>query len=364
MQPCEGAGATGCTGIIENQPVNNVEKLTIDQIAKMAYVSRSVVSRVLNNHSNVSDEARQRVMHVIEKYNYMPSAAARSLVTNRSYEISVLVPRKADEVLANGYWSLLLLGITEGCRQRGYLVSLSMIGNEQSAEINRRILAGHHFDGYMMVSKEVVSLIMPSVRQRQLPALLIGNHPQHPELSFVDVDNSEGAYKAASYLIGLGHREVATIAGPLCAQESRDRLAGFKRAHREYGLPISPDYVVEGEYTERSGYAAMQRLLALPCRPTAVFCMNDAMATGGLLAIHDAGLHVPSDVSVVGYDDLPASAYTMPPLSTLRQPIRRMGYVAAGHLIDQVEGNARERVRVKLSAELIVRRSCGRPQGA
>lgn len=341
------------------------DRLNIDEIARLAFVSRSVVSRVINNRANVSDEARQRVQKVISAYNYTPSAAARSLATNRSYEINVLMPRKREEALANAYWPLLLMGITEACARRGYLVSLTMVGPDPDDTVNRHVLAGRQFDGYLMVSNQVSHLFAPTLAERGFPMLLIGQDTRHPELSHVDLENVAGGEDATRHLIDLGHRRIAALSGPRETQETRDRLAGYARALHEAGLPAPASYVAEGDYSERSGYEAMQRLLALPSPPTAVFCLNDTMAVGALLSAADAGLDVPGDLSVVGYDDLPVAAYTRPPLTTMRQPIRDMGACAAACLIDRAEGAPTDApLRRILTAELVVRRSSGPPPHA
>ncbi len=336
-----------------------MQKLNIDDIARLAFVSRSVVSRVLNNRPNVSNEARARVQKIIERYNYRPSATARSLATDRTYEISILAPRKKDDVLANGFWSLIFLGISEQCIKRGYFVSLTMISGEMEAHLNDRILNGHNFDGYILISKEVADQTLPALRKREMPTVLIGHDPDFPDLHSVDVDNVDGGYKATKHLLDFGHRHVAAITGPLHTQESVDRLDGFKKAHREVAVPVTETLCVEGEYSQQGGYECMQRLLDHTPRPTAVFCVSDAQAAGALLALHRAGLTVPGDVSVIGYDDLPISRFTIPPLTTIHQPIYRMGERAADIVIDQIEGKNKEVLHVHLQADLVIRETCG-----
>jgi LacI family transcriptional regulator len=244
------------------------QKLTIDRIAKLAYVSRSVVSRVLNNRPNVSDEARARVMKVIKEYDYTPNATARSLATDRTNEISILAPRKDDEVFANGFWSLLFLGISEQSLRRNYFVSLSMVTLEMEAELNDRILYGHNFDGYILITREVAGIVFPAICRTDKPAVLIGHDPDYPDLNTVDVDNFDGAYQATRHLLDLGYRCIAAIMGNLEAQETRDRLAGYKSAHEEFGVPVSEDRILVGDFSQRSGYALMQQVLhdPLPAR--------------------------------------------------------------------------------------------------
>ena len=336
-----------------------MEKITIDQIAKMAYVSRSVVSRVLNNRPNVSDESRERVLRVIEAYNYTPNATARSLATHRSFEICILAPRKPDDVFANAFWSLLFLGISEQALKRGYFVSLSMVADEMEGKMNQRVFCGPLFDGYILISRTVLDQLLAAIRQRRIPVVQIGSTPDYEDVPSVDIDNISGACAATEHLIGLGHRNIAAIMGALYNMESIDRLEGYKKALVRHGLPLEDDMVGVGNYSHKSGYDAMATLLTRTPRPDAVFCANDAMAAGALLAISEAGLSVPHDVAVVGYDNLPGSAYTIPPLTTISQPIHRMGERAADLLIDRIEEVNLDVAHEKLDACLIIRKTCG-----
>ncbi len=336
-----------------------MEILTIDQIAKMAYVSRSVVSRVINNHSNVSDEARERVQKIVDQYNYTPSAAARRLVTSRSYEISLLTPRKDDEVLANGFWPLLLTGITETCNEHGYLVSLSMVSGMMKHEIRRRILSRSDFDGFIVVGQQVSDLVGPALEKRRAACIVIGALPTSSSMSYIDAGNAYGGMLAARHLANLGHERIGVISGVSDTQETRERLAGYRNALRAARLPIDDRLHVEGDYSEKSGYVSMQRLLALDEPPTAVFCMCDAIALGALLAIRRSGRDVPGDISVVGYDDLPFAKYTSPPLTTIHRPVFDMGGLAALCVIDQAEGRTTSPVTKRLDVSLKVRETTG-----
>ena len=338
-----------------------MERLTIDQIAKMAYVSRSVVSRVINNHSNVSDEARERVQRIVEKYNYTPNAAARSLVTSRSYEVSLLTPRKEDEVLANGFWPLLLTGITETCNDQGYLVSLSMVSGKMKHEIRRRILSRTDFDGFIVVGQQVSELVGTALHRKRAASVVIGARPTWSSISYIDAGNAYGGMLAVRHLVELGHRRIGVITGVADSQETRDRLGGYVHALSGAHIASPRELRVEGDYSEKSGHEAMKRLLALDNPPTAVFCMCDAMALGALLAVRESGLSVPDDISVVGYDDLPFSRYTSPPLTTIHQPVFEMGGLAATCVIDQVEGRLLAPVTRRLDVTLTVRETTAPP---
>lgn len=337
------------------------KKMTIDQVAELAYVSRSVVSRVLNDHPNVSEEARARVEKVIEEYNYRPSSAARSLATDRTFEICILTPRRQSDALANGFWTLLHLGIFEHCIERGYFVSLSMVSSEMESEVHEHILSEHRFDGFILITEEVTELVAHALKDRDMPAVLIGHDPDHAELNSVDVDNYQGAYEATQYLCELGHTRVGAIFGSLDLKESVERREGYAQALRDAGVPVDTDWIAGGDYSQESGYALMQRWIERGEYPSAVFCANDGMALGALLALHQADIDVPGEVSVVGFDDLPTSQYAYPPLTTVHQPIREKGEQAADMIIGQIEGTDDEVRHVKLPAELVVRESAGPP---
>ena len=337
-----------------------MEKLNIDQVAELAYVSRSVVSRVLNNHPNVSDEARERVLKVIEEYDYRPSSVARSLATDRTFEICILTPRRGDEALANGFWTLLHLGIFEECIRRGYFVSLSMISAGMESEINDRILKEHKFDGYVLITQEVVDLVGPALRKQERPTVLVGHDPDYPDLNSIDVDNFRGAYKAVSHLCDLGHERIGAIWGSPDMQESVDRQDGFRQALEDASRPVLDDWIAVGDYSQQNGLDTMNAWIERGIDVSAVFCASDTIAMGALLALHKAGANVPGDVAIVGFDDLPTSQYIYPPLTTVRQPIYEKGERAASILIDHIEQEEEaEIVHANLEPDLVVRESCG-----
>ena len=336
-----------------------MKNMTIDRVAELAYVSRSVVSRVLNDHPNVSDEARRRVLSVIEEYDYRPSSVARSLATDRTFEVGVLTPRRRGDAWANGFWPLLHASIFEQCIERGYFASLSMISAEMQADLNQRILNDRRFDGYILVTQEVTALVADALQAREVPVVLIGRDPARPAWLSVDVDNADGAYEATRHLCRLGHRRIAAILGSLDMQESVSRRAGYQQALKEAGRPAEEAWTAVGDYSRRSGFEIMRRWIKQGLESTAVFCASDTMAMGALLALHEAGVAVPAEMAVVGFDDLPTSRYTVPPLTTVRQPIREKGERAADLIIDLIEGKTPDCCHVTLQPELKVRVSCG-----
>jgi LacI family purine nucleotide synthesis repressor len=337
---------------------NEEENMTIDQVAELAYVSRSVVSRVLNDHPNVSDEARERVEKVIEEHDYQPNSMARSLATDRSYEISVLTPRRGDESLANGYWPLLYSGIFQQCLERGYFVSLSMVSQEMKDKISDRA-ADTRFDGYMLITREVTEIVEGALRSRDVPTVLIGHNAEWEDLRSIDIDNTTGGYKAGAHLCELGRKDIGVILGNPQLMETADRREGLRAALEEAGRTVPDERVAIGDYSQESGYEIVQRWIANESVPSGLFCASDTMAMGALLALHEGGYDVPKDVAVVGFDGLPSSKYTIPPLTTVRQPVYEKGKKAANVLIDKIENAGSPPDHKALEPELVVRESCG-----
>lgn len=337
---------------------NDGTNMTIDQVAELAYVSRSVVSRVLNDHPNVSDEARERVMKVIEEHDYRPNSVARSLATDRSFEISILTPRRGDESLANGYWPLLYSGIFEQCLERGYVVSLSMVSPEMKDKIIDRA-GDNRFDGHMLITQEVTGVVEDVLREREVPSVLIGHDSEWENLCSFDIDNTKGGYKAGAHLCELGYEDIGVILGTPELKETTDRREGLRAALQEAGCTVPDERVAVGDYSQESGYEIIQDWIANGSVPTALFCASDTMAMGALLALHQGGYEVPEDVAVVGFDGLPASQYTVPPLTTVRQPVYEKGKVAANVLISEIEDTESPPKHTELEPELVVRESCG-----
>lgn len=334
-------------------------KLSIDDVAKLAYVSRSVVSRVLNDHPNVSDEARDRVLEVVKKHNYRPSSVARGLATNQSYEIGILAPRRCDEALANGFWSLLHLGIFEQCIKKGYYVSMSPISSDLEADIEEYVIDNRRLDGFILLTQEVSDVVANKLEDRDIPLVLVGHGPENPNLVSVDVDNFAGAYKATNHLIELGHRNIGIMLADLDMQEAADRYAGYKKAHEDAGIEVQEDIISTGDYSQQNGYDTMKNWIEENDNISAVFCTSDTLAMGALSALNEENISVPDEMAVVGFDDLPFAQYTIPSLTTIKQPITAKGKWAANLLINQIEDKNGQIVHENLEPQLIVRESCG-----
>lgn len=332
--------------------------LTIDKIAELAAVSRTTVSRVINNHPNVRQTVRERVLRVIDEHSYVPQAAAQNLASRRTNIISLFIPRNALTIFSDPFFSYVIQGIAETCASVGYFLMVSMITADIDQDFFQHMTRSRHSDGVIILSSDMDDPILPMLKGR-MPLVLIGSHPYFRDLNWVDAENHEGARKAVDHLIRLGHRRIASISGPLQMAAAVDRRNGYKQALLEAGLPILPELLIEGNFTQDSGYDAMIALLRRTPRPTAVFIASDMMAAGALQAAHETGVAVPDDLAIVGFDDVPMASFVNPPLTTIRQPIYELGTIAVRLLIEQLSGQERRPTQTRIPTQLIVRQSCG-----
>jgi len=330
--------------------------LTLEDIARIAGVSRSTVSRVINGDEKVKAETRERVEAVIRQLNFQPNLAARSLAAHHTGIIGVVIPAGVSQIFADPYFGTLIQGASSACYSHDYSMMLWLAEPAYERRMIRQILHGGLLDGVLVSSMLIDDPIVQALYESQMPFILIGRHPTL-QVNYVDVDNIDGARKATLHLLTQGRRRVGTITGPHNMIAGIDRLQGYREALEVYGLPYNPELVAEGDFSERSGYEAAQRLL--PQHPDALFIANDVMALGALRALRQTHLRVPDDVAIVGYDDGPAAAQFEPPLTTVYQPIHEMGLVATETLLDIIHNPGPETRRIVMETRLIVRASCG-----
>lgn len=337
-------------------------QLTLEQIAELAGVSRSTVSRVVNDQPNVRERVREQVLQVIRDTGYQPHAAARSLVTRRTRIIALVIPEAVTTLFATPFFAYFMSGVTETCNAHRYhlMLSLSSAATGQR-EMYQRVVRSGHVDGVIVASTRIDDPIIPMFLRDDVPFVHVGRHSDE-QVNYVDVDNLAASRMAVEHLIRLGHQRIATITGPLNMVSGEDRLKGYAQALKAHRMAMDESLVVEGDYTEGSGKAVMQQLLLLKPTPTAVFAASDAMAVGALKALREADLSVPHDVALVGYDDIPLASAVEPALTTVRQPMERLGSLAADLLLSRLEnsqGEAAPANRIILPGQLVVRDSCG-----
>ena len=277
-----------------------MSKLTLEQIGKLAGVSRSTVSRVVNDHPNVRPEVRERVRKVIAESGYHPDPAARSLAGQRSGLIGLVIPLAVHSLFDNPFFLRLIQGISQACNAHDYTLSLFLFhSREEEMRLYPRISRSKLFDGVIVTASRSGHPLIPQLLAYKVPFVLQGRHDD-PRVSFVDVDNVAGAHTAVAHLVRLGYSRIATITGSLDSPAGVARKQGYLNALRDRGVLIDETLIVSGDYTEISGYEAMQRLL--PHKPNAVFVASDMMALGALRALREAGITVPDDIALVGYD--------------------------------------------------------------
>lgn len=327
---------------------------TIVDVARVAGVSVSTVSRVINDKGDVSARAREAVRGALTTTAYTVSPIARSLVGARTRLLGLY-----GRHLTEDYASALIRGVLEATEAAGYGVLLfaAVADDENPAGP----LLGTLPDGLLVVSPTVAAHPDPRPRHRGRPVVFLEQRGDDDNAAGVTATNREGEAAATRHLVALGHRRIGFVAGPPSLSSSRERLDGFRSALAEAELAAATDLVVTGGNDRDGGLAAGRALLGRPDRPTAILANNDLAAIGVLRAAREAGLRVPEELSVVGFDDLPSAAHAHPPLTTVRQPLAEMGRRATEMLIAWVEGAAPDPRRVVLPTRLVVRETSAAP---
>jgi LacI family transcriptional regulator len=333
-----------------------VTSLTLDDIAKKAGVSRSTVSRVINGDPNVSERTRTKVQEIIHSINFQPNLAARSLAAGRTQVIGLVIPNRVATIFSDPFFSLIIQGVSLACNSLNYSVMLWLAEPEYERKMINQILYSGLIDGIIVASMLIDDPLIDQLFDSKRPFITIGRRANEESVSYIDADNRTGAHQGVSYILHTGRRRVAAINGPQNMIAGFDRFQGYKDALRERGLPLVPELVEEGDFSETSGYLAMKRLLSR--NPDSVFAASDNMAFGCMRAIQEVGLCIPKDIAVVGFDNIPKASSSEPPLTTVQQPIQRTGSMAAELLIDLIEHPEIQASRIVLPTELVIRASC------
>ena len=327
--------------------------ITILDIAREAGVSPSTVSRVLSGAAPVAPSKRDLVLAIAKKLRYLPNPSAQGLVRGRTAAIGVLT-----QSIASPFYGEILLGVEQGLSGSGYHLIFAS-GNWQTddelAALN--LLSARRVDALIAMTG-VLSDDHLRRAAEDVPLVVIGRSITGIEDQCLRVDDFQASYEATRYLISLGHQRIIHIAGPCHHQDAVDRKAGYVHALIEAGLPHDDDLIVVGDFTELSGLIAMEVLLSRALIFSAIFAANDQMAYGARLALYRHGIRVPDDVSLVGFDDQPASAYTTPALTTVRQPMHDMGRAAARAALRLLDGQPP--ALPVITTELIIRESAAR----
>lgn len=336
---------------------------TIKDVAERAGVSASTVSHVINDTRRVSDASRAAVMRAMQDLNYQPNRLARSLRNRRTQTLGILLPNNA-----NPFFAQVLEGIESAAYDHGYNVILGNANDDPARELAYLdILLSKQVDGVVLVSTGANRAALDFLAARTKPVVMVDRAPgagyNDFQVDTVFTENQHGGVLATQHLIDLGHRRIGCIGGPSLINSSADRVVGYRQALAAAGISEDPELIVSGNFEHESGYRACQQLLALAEPPTAIFVSNDLMAVGALCAIHEAGLRVPDDLSVVGYDDIPLASFTVPRLTTIAQPAGELGARAVDLLVKRLAVKPATACHERLPVRLVERDSCQRHTG-
>jgi LacI family transcriptional regulator len=339
---------------------------TIKDVALQAEVSVTTVSHVVNDTRHVSAKVRERVELAIRELGYVPNAMARSLKSNTTSTLGMLIPNSS-----NPYFAEIVRIVEDRCFAAGYTLVLCNTDDEpQRQSVYLKVLAERRIDGLIVVSTgagtgtDDSASLAKQLHGLRVPTVLVDREIDDPACDLVETAHMQGGLLAVRHLLSLGHKRIACIGGPVGVMPSEQRVEGWRMALAESGA--TPDIadagalLWRGGFTSQGGYEAMHAILRTERKPSAVFVCNDLMAIGALRAAHESGVRVPDELSIVGFDDIELSAYMSPPLTTVAQPKERIGALAVDMLLERVSGKRRDALKVVLQPELRVRASTGR----
>lgn len=332
-------------------------RVTLKDIARRVGRSVTTVSRALHGYDDVSPQTRRQVLQVAAEMGYIPHAWAQRLQKQRTDTLGLVLPTFGPR-FADPFFSEFLAGVGNMAAERGYdlLVSTRAPGEEERIAY-RRFALGHRVDGFLLVRLRAHDPRVYWLQEWGVPFVAFGRTEEENDFPYVDVDSEQGMVRLTEHLIEQGHHRIAFIAPPREFTFSRARERGVRRALAAHHLPLREEYFREGALTEESGYREAQALLALPDPPTAIMAGNDLMAIGAMRAIREHGFQIGTEVAITGFDDIPLAQHTVPPLTTVHQPIYQIGKRVAHMLIDVLQGNSLAERQVLLEPTVQVRAS-------
>jgi LacI family transcriptional regulator len=334
------------------------KRTTSRDVAKLAHVSRTTVSFILNNVPGVSISAatRQRVLDAAKKLHYSPNVAGKKLVSGKSYTIGLVLCQSPEQIFTDAFLPQVILGVEQAALQQGFHVLLKPVDPNDSGGY-ARLIAENHVDGIFLSGPRQDDRALMDLHRQGVPIMLMGQLPD-TDIPFVDVDATAGAELAVDHLVERGHQCIGMITNaPLDYTSAQQRRDGYLKALRKAKLPASKLLIKEGNYTPASGFKAMKLLLHVIPRPTAVFVASDVVAIGAILAIKEAGLRIPEDMAVVGFDDIPLAEFYDPPLTTIQLPAFGLGWAGGERLIRLIQGEGLQDASLLLESKLITRQS-------
>lgn len=336
--------------------------VTIIDVAKRAGVSPSTVSRVISGHPRISAATIRKVKEIMEDMGYHPNVMAKSLVSKTTNTIGIVLPRPAEELFQNLFFPEVIRGIvTQSTRSAYDLMMATGITEREELEAATRLVKGRRVDGILLLHSRKQDPVERFLREENFPFVLIGRSDDHPDILSVDNNNVQASCDATRHLISLGHKRIGFVSGPPNLIVSKDRLEGYLGALAEAGLQANPEWIVEGEFLQESGYRAMSFFMSLPERPTALVVIDDLVAFGVLRGLTELGYKVPDDLSIVGFNNIQLTELAAPPLSSVDIGIYQIGYTASQTLIHRIKGEKAIQPRVIIPHRLVVRESSSKP---
>ncbi|PGN68530.1 LacI family transcriptional regulator [Priestia megaterium] len=330
---------------------------TIKDIARVAGVSVTTVSRALNGYSDVNEKTRQKIADVARELNYSPNTLARGLVMQKSKTIGLLVSGISRESVKDNFTFEVLCGVNERASTLGYdLILFNTNTMMQREKTYTQLCRERRVDGAIIQGIKKEDPYLKEVVESDIPCVLVDIPVHSNSVGYVTTDNALGAKKAVEHLASLGHKHIGMINGHEEAFVSQERLNGYREALKECGLSFRSEWVVSGNFEEKKAEKAVRELINRHKEVTAIFCASDLMALGALKACKELGLHVPKEMSIVGYDNIVLASYSSPNLTTVGQEVYQIGYEAADLLIEMLEGKETNMKRY-LDTKLIIRES-------
>ncbi|WP_028595327.1 LacI family DNA-binding transcriptional regulator [Paenibacillus assamensis] len=339
--------------------------ITIVDVALKAGVSPSTVSRVISNDSRISQKTSKKVRKIMEELGYHPNMMAKSLVTKTTHNLGIILPRPAEELFRNQFFSEIIRGIVTKAASSGYdvLMTTGINADEEEAAV-RRLVQGRVVDGIIMLSSRQDEHIISFLKDRKFPFVLVGRSEHHADIISIDNDNVAAAYDVTKKLLEQGHERIAFMSGPANLTVSKDRFSGYHKALLEAGLPLRNEYICEAGFTAESASQAAMDLMNLNNRPTAIITIDDVVAFGVIRTLWNNGMLVPEQCSVIGFNNTIMSEMCLPPIASVDIGIYQMGMSAAHTLISTVKGEGYGQARIIVPHQLIWRESVSVPDAS
>ncbi|MFD2612654.1 LacI family DNA-binding transcriptional regulator [Paenibacillus gansuensis] len=332
--------------------------VTIKDVARIAGVSPSTVSRVISNHPRISRKTSDKVKQIMTELGYHPNIMAQSLVSRTTNTVGIILPRPAEELFLNLFFSEVIRGIVSQTSRAGYdLLMTSGATEAEEVEAMTRLVRGRRIDGVLLLHSRSNDPMIKLLKEEEFPFVLIGRSADDPDIVSVDTDNVQAAYDAARHLIMQGHERIGFVSGPPNLMVSQDRLAGYRKALKEAGLETRDEWMVEGEFLQESGYRAMSFIMNLPEPPTALVVTDDVVTFGVVRGLTELGYRVPDDISLVSFNNIALAEMSTPPISSVDIGIYQLGYTASHSLLRSIQGETGGQTRMIIPHRLVVRES-------